>query len=98
MTRRVAFHLTDSPLPSVRPGVYHMISKVRENFPGEFLYRLGHPLGEHVIQVGKSYPTPVGEGELRHIQPSGQDHDGRGAQGQVRLAHPATARHRLLRT
>ena len=54
-----AFHLTDSPLPSVRPGLYHMISKVRENFPGEFLYRLGHPLGEYVIQAGKSYPTPV---------------------------------------
>ncbi|MCL5279631.1 MAG: SNF2-related protein [Planctomycetes bacterium] len=54
-----AFHLTDSPLPAVRPGLYHMISKVRENSPGEFLYRLGHPLGEYVIQAGKSYPTPV---------------------------------------
>ena len=53
------FHLMDSPLPSVRAGVYHMISKVRENFPGEFLYRLGHPLGEYVIQAGKGYPTPV---------------------------------------
>ena len=54
-----AFRLTDSPLPSVRPGLYHMISKVRENFPGEFLYRLGHPLGEYVILAGKGYPTPV---------------------------------------
>jgi hypothetical protein len=54
-----AFHLTDSPLPAARPGSYHMISKVRENFPGEFLYRLGHPLGEYVIQAGKTYPTPV---------------------------------------
>ena len=54
-----AFHLADSPLPSVHPGLYHMISKVRENFPGEFLYRLGHPLGEYVIQAGKSYTTPA---------------------------------------
>jgi len=54
-----AFRLMDSPLPSVRLGLYHMISKVRENFAGEFLYRLGHPLGEYVIQAGKSYPTPV---------------------------------------
>jgi len=54
-----AFHLTDSPVPAARPGLYHMISKVRENLPGEFLYRLGHPLGEYVIQAGKTYPTPV---------------------------------------
>ncbi|NQT18391.1 MAG: DEAD/DEAH box helicase, partial [Planctomycetes bacterium] len=55
----LAFKLTDSPLPSVRPGTYHMISKERDNVSGEFLYRLGHPLGEHVISVGKDYPTPV---------------------------------------
>ena len=36
-----------------------MISKDRENVSGEFLYRLGHPLGEFVIQAGKSYSTPV---------------------------------------
>lgn len=55
----LAFHLTDSPLPSVRPGTYHMISKERENISGEFLYRLGHPLGEYVMQAGKDYPAPV---------------------------------------
>ncbi|MBI2864364.1 MAG: hypothetical protein HYX94_07365 [Chloroflexi bacterium] len=36
-----------------------MISKERENVPGEFLYRLGHPLGEYVIQTGKELPTSV---------------------------------------
>lgn len=36
-----------------------MISKDGENVTGEFLYRLGHPLGEFVIQAGKDYPTPV---------------------------------------
>lgn len=55
----LSFHLTDPPLPSVRSGAYHMISKDRENVSGEFLYRLGHPLGEFVIQAGKGYPTPV---------------------------------------
>jgi hypothetical protein len=55
----LAFHLTDSPLPAVQPGTYHMISKDRENIAGEFLYRLGHPLGEYVIETGKGYPAPV---------------------------------------
>ena len=36
-----------------------MISKERRNVSGKFLYRLGHPLGEYVIQSGKDYPTPV---------------------------------------
>ena len=55
----LAFHLANPPLPSVRPGLYHLISKERENISGEFLYRLGHPLGEYVIHAGKDYPTPV---------------------------------------
>jgi len=55
----LSFKLIDPPLPSVRPGLYHLISKERENLSGEFLYRLGHPLGEFVIQAGKSYSTPV---------------------------------------
>jgi hypothetical protein len=53
------FHLSDPPIASVRPGTYHLISKERENVSGEFLYRLGHPLGEHVIEAGKSCPAPV---------------------------------------
>ena len=55
----LSFRLTDPPLPSIHSGTYHMISKDRENVSGEFLYRLGHPLGEFVIQAGKSYSTPV---------------------------------------
>jgi hypothetical protein len=56
---RLTFHLTESPLSSVRPGIYHMISKDREIVSGDFLYRLGHPLGEYVIQAGKDCPAPV---------------------------------------
>lgn len=55
----LSFRLTDPPLPSVHSGTYHMISKDRENVFGEFLYRLGHPLGEFVIQAGKACSTPV---------------------------------------
>lgn len=54
-----AFRLAEPPLPSVRRGTYHMISKHRENVSGKFLYRLGHPLGEYVINAGKDYPAPV---------------------------------------
>lgn len=55
----LSFHLADPPIESVRPATYHLISKQKENIPGQFLYRLGHPLGEHVIQAGKNAPTPV---------------------------------------
>jgi hypothetical protein len=55
----LSFRLTDPPLPSIHSGTYHMISKDRENVSGEFLYRLGHPLGEFVMQAGKDYPTPA---------------------------------------
>ncbi len=53
------FHLTVPPIPAIRPGTYHLISKDRASLPGQFLYRLGHPLGEYVIETGKDYPTPV---------------------------------------
>jgi hypothetical protein len=40
-------------------GRYHMISKTEPNVVGDFLYRLSHPLGEHVIEMGKRAATPV---------------------------------------
>jgi len=55
----LAFDLHSPPLAAVKPGRYHLISKSQENVTGEFLYRLSHPLGEHVIQTGKTYPAPV---------------------------------------
>jgi hypothetical protein len=53
--------LTDPPISAARAGVYHLISKDRANIPGEFLYRLSHPLGEYVTQTGKSFPAPVAQ-------------------------------------
>lgn len=55
----LTFHLHRSPVEGVRPGHYHLISKDRENVPGEFLYRLSHPLGEHVIAEGQALDTPM---------------------------------------
>ena len=57
----LAFDLMQSPMPSVRPGRYHLISKDRENVTGEFLYRLSHPLGEHVIAEAVNAECPPAE-------------------------------------
>ncbi|MCL5962571.1 MAG: SNF2-related protein [Chloroflexi bacterium] len=57
--RALNFELFDPPSQQIKNGIYHMISKERENIPGEFLYRLGHPLGEYVIENGRDCPTPV---------------------------------------
>ncbi|MEI6260615.1 MAG: SNF2-related protein [Deltaproteobacteria bacterium] len=43
------FRLEKSPTSGVSIGRYHLISKTQENTPGEYLYRLSHPLGEHVL-------------------------------------------------
>lgn len=60
-----AFDLAAPPAERVRPGRYHLISKTRqpanENAPadyGYYLYRLSHPLGEHVISSAKALTTP----------------------------------------
>ena len=59
----LSFQLHHSPLPAARPGRYRLISKDAQdrNTPGEFLYRLGHPLGEYVLHAGKTCPTPTCE-------------------------------------
>lgn len=54
----LTFDLKSTPLARVRPGIYHLISKVKANIPGEFLYRLSHPLGEFCLDTGKLQATP----------------------------------------
>lgn len=56
-----AFDLHTPPADVFRAGRYHLISKSQPNVPGDFLYRLSHPLGEWVIGTGKSCETPVAE-------------------------------------
>lgn len=59
----VAFDLHKPPAPHIASGRYWLISR---NSPsstdhGSFLYRLSHPLGEHVVDEAKSLPTPLAE-------------------------------------
>jgi hypothetical protein len=61
----LAFDLHEPPTPDIRPGRYHLISKTRSGESatpapdyGYFLYRLSHPLGEHVLESVKAAKTP----------------------------------------
>lgn len=62
----LAFDLKVPPSPEMSPGRYHLISKSqpepgqdRSEEPSRFLYRLSHPLGEKVVQGGKSLESPA---------------------------------------
>jgi hypothetical protein len=55
----LSFHLEPSLSPDFTPGHYHLVSKGQENTPGLFLYRLSHPLGEFVLELGKVLATPL---------------------------------------
>jgi hypothetical protein len=61
----LVFDLKVPPSPEISPGRYHLISKSqpepghdRSEEPSRFLYRLSHPLGEKVVQSGKSLQVP----------------------------------------
>ncbi len=65
----LAFDLDRPPRPEIAIGRYHLISKshpksaqgageVGGEERGQFLYRLSHPLGEHVVESAKAIPTP----------------------------------------
>lgn len=47
----LSFELNKAPYAGARKGVYHLIRKDRPNVFGDFLYRLSHPLGEHVLDT-----------------------------------------------
>ncbi|WP_347139237.1 SNF2-related protein [Paracoccus sp. SSK6] len=62
----LAFDLLAPPTRDLRAGRYHLISRNSAADPamnehGYFLYRLSHPLGEHVIETAKAADTPVAE-------------------------------------
>jgi hypothetical protein len=57
----LTFSLLTPPTPALLPGPHHLISKSdpRKNLSGTGqLYRLSHPLGEWVIDHGRSLATP----------------------------------------
>jgi hypothetical protein len=55
----LSFELKKPPSDGFKLGRYHLIDKTQMNLPGEFLYRLSHPLGEWVIDNGKSCSAPL---------------------------------------
>jgi len=64
----LAFDLTDPPRTDIPLGHYHLISKSQprdadtsSDEPSAYLYRLSHPLGEHVVERAKVLDTPSGE-------------------------------------
>lgn len=61
----LAFDLERPPRDDIPKGRYHLISKSHPRANEEsgdersiFLYRLSHPLGEHVVESGKALPAP----------------------------------------
>lgn len=63
--RALAFDLERPPQESFPRGRYHLISKSQPTDAAKeggdsFLYRLSHPLGEHVIQSAQTLDTPYG--------------------------------------
>ncbi|MAP67957.1 MAG: ATP-dependent helicase [Erythrobacteraceae bacterium] len=60
----LTFHLRDPPTSDIAKGRYHLISRNNDgqaNDYGNFLYRLSHPLGEHVLDNAKSLHTPLAD-------------------------------------
>ncbi len=65
----LTFDLEQPPKETIAHGRYHLISKASPNAGryaqneaegrGHFLYRLSHPLGEHVLESAKAAATPV---------------------------------------
>jgi len=55
------FRLNNSPIEQAPTGVYHLISKNKQNISGQFLYRLSHPLGEYVVHEALKRPCPPAE-------------------------------------
>jgi hypothetical protein len=57
--QELTFELHQSPIATVAPGNYSLISKTKENPETERLYRLGHPLGEYVLNQAQNADCPL---------------------------------------
>ena len=57
------FDLVSPPRKDIPAGRYHLISRVHPQAEGagQFLYRLSHPLGEHVLAQARNANTPAAE-------------------------------------
>ncbi len=53
------FDLRHAPTPAIRPGRYELVSRDSQDVAEAFVYRLSHPLGEHVLHAGLATDTPA---------------------------------------
>jgi superfamily II DNA or RNA helicase len=56
---RYRFRLLRAPLPSVPTGEYELVSREAQGVAEAFVYRVSHPLGEHVVHTGLAAETPL---------------------------------------
>lgn len=56
--QKLSFDLTVSPTAEAPAGRYHLIRKGQPAPEDGHIYRLTHPLGEHVLDIGRRYDTP----------------------------------------
>ncbi len=54
----LSFELAVSPEAAAPAGRYHLIRKGQPGSEDGHVYRLTHPLGEHVLDTGRRYDTP----------------------------------------
>ncbi len=52
------FELRHAPSPAIRAGRYELVSREHQDVAEAFVYRLSHPLGEHVLHAGLTTNTP----------------------------------------
>jgi hypothetical protein len=55
----LSFTLAASPVPEAPTGAYHLVRKGEPPPESGHLYRLTHPLGEHVLDTGRRLDTPL---------------------------------------
>ncbi len=65
--KALAFDLNKAPIAEIQRGRYHLISKKQENIR-TYLYRLSHPLGEHVLTESRNYLSDI-KGCFRYQRP-----------------------------
>lgn len=60
-TDALSFTLHSAPAAKIPIGRYELIQKGKAADSNQFLYRMGHPLGEHVLDKGRRLITPIAE-------------------------------------
>lgn len=60
-TDALSFTLHSAPAAKIPIGRYELIQKGKTADSNQFLYRMGHPLGEHVLDKGRRLITPTAE-------------------------------------